>query len=509
VIIIALSAMLGSGLFVLPSLAAGMMGTGIWLAYVVAATVVLPGALSQSELASAMPTSGGSYVYIERTYGPLLGTITGLGLWASFLLKAAFALIGLSAYLLVLSIYFEFDFNLKLVSLGILAIILLINIMGVKKIKTIQAPIVSLAVLLLLALSIRGFFMPSLDLGGPLESAFSTDPFTLAETAAFVFVAYAGVTKVAAIAEEVKNPGKNLPTGIIISLITATILYAGVTYIMMATLEGEWWIVDGKTIENPIHVFAETLAGSVVGLIAAILAIFTMASMALAGVLGASRYIFAMARDNLLPQALEEVNAKWETPHWPILITGLMMALTILFLPVKDVAKLASGFQIMIFIFVNSCVIVLRKIKSGHEWYEPTYKSPLFPLTQIWGIVGGAGLLIVMGEKAFIGALAAVILGTTLYYFYGRIHTNSRTTPFQTFRKEFVNPSQSEHERRELAFHASDLGGKNHLTLREFQSAIHALKFSYTDEECRDIFHHVDTDENGVIDIDEFLDHFE
>ena len=237
-IIIALSAMLGSGLFVLPSLAAGMMGTGIWLAYVVAATVVLPGALSQSELASAMPTSGGSYVYIERTYGPLLGTITGLGLWASFLLKAAFALIGLSAYLLVLSIYFEFDFNLKLVSLAILAIILLINIMGVKKIKTIQAPIVSLAVLLLLALSIRGFFMPSLDLGGPLESAFSTDPFTLAETAAFVFVAYAGVTKVAAIAEEVKNPGKNLPTGIIISLITATILYAGVTYIMMATLEG-------------------------------------------------------------------------------------------------------------------------------------------------------------------------------------------------------------------------------------------------------------------------------
>jgi basic amino acid/polyamine antiporter, APA family len=501
--------MLGSGLFVLPSLAAGMMGTGIWLAYVLAATVVLPGALSQSELASAMPTSGGSYVYIERTYGPLLGTIAGLGLWASFLLKAAFALIGLSAYLLVLSIYFEFDFNLKLVSLAILALILLINIMGVKKIKTIQAPIVGLAVFLLLALSIRGFFMPSLDLAGPLKTAFSTDPFTVAETAAFVFVAYAGVTKVAAIAEEVKNPGKNLPNGIIISLVTATILYAGVTYMLMATLEGEWWIVDGKTIENPIHVFAETLAGSFIGLIAAVLAIFTMASMALAGVLGASRYVFAMARDNLLPQALEEVNAKWETPHWPILITGLMMALTILFLPVKDVAKLASGFQIMIFIFVNSCVIVLRKIEKGHEWYKPAYNSPLFPLTQIWGILAGFALIIIMGEKAFIGALVAVILGTTLYFFYGRLHTNKRTTPFQTFRREFINPSDNEHERRELAFHAADMGGKNHLTLREFQSAIHALGFSYTDEECRDIFHHADTDENGVIDIDVFLNHFE
>ena len=100
VVIISLSAMLGSGLFVLPALAmAEMGGPGIWLAYVVAALVVLPGAISKSELSTAMPTSGGSYVFIERTYGPLLGTISGLGLWATFLLKAAFALIGFKAYL--------------------------------------------------------------------------------------------------------------------------------------------------------------------------------------------------------------------------------------------------------------------------------------------------------------------------------------------------------------------------------------------------------------------------
>ncbi|MGY8728401.1 MAG: amino acid permease, partial [Candidatus Poseidoniales archaeon] len=92
VIIISLSAMLGSGLFVLPSLAAETMGpnaaAGIWLAYVLAATVVLPGAISKAELASAMPVSGGDYIYIERTFGPLIGTVSGLGLWASFLLKA-------------------------------------------------------------------------------------------------------------------------------------------------------------------------------------------------------------------------------------------------------------------------------------------------------------------------------------------------------------------------------------------------------------------------------------
>ena len=86
VVVISLSAMIGSGLFVLPSLAFEMVGGGAWLAYVFAALVVIPGALNKSELASAMPTSGGSYVYVERVFGPMFGTMTGLALWASFLL---------------------------------------------------------------------------------------------------------------------------------------------------------------------------------------------------------------------------------------------------------------------------------------------------------------------------------------------------------------------------------------------------------------------------------------
>ena len=509
VIIISLSAMLGSGLFVLPSLAANMMGEGIWLAYVLAASVVLPGALSKSELSSAMPTSGGSYVYIERTYGPLLGTIAGLGLWASFLLKAAFALLGLSAYMLVVSIYFDFEIDMEKVALFVLLIVVVINLLGVKKIKLIQAPIVGFAVLLLVGLSLKAIIFNDIDFIGPGKAAFETDPYTLAETAAFVFVAYAGVTKVAAIAEEIKNPGRNLPGGMLISLLAATILYASVAYMIMATLDGEWWIVEGEVVENPVYIFAHALGGSTLGVIAAILAIFTMASMALAGVLAASRYLFAMARDNLLPQALEEVNAKWETPHWPIILTGIAMALAILYLPVSDVAKLASGFQIMIFIVVNSCVIVLRKTAKENPDYNPTYISPLYPFIQIWGIVGGIGLVIIMGEKAFIGALAAIIIGLISYYSYGKKHAHPRTTPFQNFRTEFRNPTPTEHDRREVAFHAADMGGKGHLNLKEFQVAMHALHFPFSGEECRVIFHEADSNGTGIIDIDEFLDHFE
>ena len=133
VIIISLSAMLGSGLFVLPSLAADTMGAsaaGIWLAYLLAATVVLPGAISKAELASAMPVSGGDYIYIERTFGPMFGTISGLGLWASFLLKAAFALIGLSAYMYVITNFLEIELNALVVSMSVLSLVVIINILA-------------------------------------------------------------------------------------------------------------------------------------------------------------------------------------------------------------------------------------------------------------------------------------------------------------------------------------------------------------------------------------------
>ena len=94
--------MLGSGIFVLPGLAAAKTGSSVWLAYLLAAICILPAALSKSELASAMPTSGGTYVYIERVFGPVLGTISGIGLWLSLLLKSSFALVGFGAYMLVL-----------------------------------------------------------------------------------------------------------------------------------------------------------------------------------------------------------------------------------------------------------------------------------------------------------------------------------------------------------------------------------------------------------------------
>ena len=509
VIIISLSSMLGSGLFVMPTFAADIMGPGIWLAFLIAASIVLPGALSKAELSSSMPSSGGSYVYLERTYGPLVGTISGIGLWASFMLKASFALIGFSAYMYTVTTYFDIELNMMLVSFGALILITIINIYGIKKVKAIQTPILIVTLGLLFIMCVVALFDSSTDLSKPWNGAFSADPLTIAETSAFVFVAYAGVTKVAAIGGEVKQPERNLPYGMLLSLLIATVLYCVITFMMMATIPGEWWIsADGSVVEDPIYVFVDAVAGSKVGAIAAVLAVLTMISMALAGILAASRFLFAMARDNLLPQSLEDVNAKYETPHWPIILTGIAMALAIYFLPVKDVAKLASGFKIMIFMAINSCVIVLRRTDNEHDLVAK-YKSPMYPYIQLWGIFAGLGLIIIMGEKAFIGAGAALVVGVLTYFSYGNKHAHPRETPFNSFRKQFVNPTPNEHDKRLAVFHAADFGGKNHLTLKEFQNALKSLGFDYNSDESRLIFHKGDSNEDGVIDIDEFIETFE
>jgi APA family basic amino acid/polyamine antiporter len=508
VVIISLSAML-PGIFVTPTFAADIMGSGIWLAYLLAASVVLPGALSKSELASGMPSSGGSYIYLERTYGPLIGTISGLGLWASFLLKSGFSLIGFSAYFIVVTTYFDIQLELIWLSMGALVLITLVNLMGVSKVKAVQTPIVYMTVILLVFICIGSFFVDGFDASRPIDGALAADGWKLAEAAAFVFVAYAGVTKVAAIGGEVKNPEKNLPAGILLSLLIATILYSAIAFLMTAAMPGEWWLdANGNILENPIYGFAETVAGTRFGVFAAALSVLTMISMALAGILASSRFLFAMARDNLLPQALEEVNVKYETPHWPILVTAFAMALAIFFVPLKDVVKLASGFKIMIFIMINTCVIILRRTSKEHGW-NPSYKGPMYPYIQLWGIVAGAVLISFIGSKAFIGGGAAIIAGVATYYLYGKKHAIPQNTPIQSFRNQFKSSTLSQHEHRLATFHAADKGGKNHLTLREFQHALAKLGFSYSSDESRCIFHSADADENGVIDIDEFFEAFE
>ncbi len=407
VIAISVSAMLGSGIFVLPGLAAGKTGSMVWLAYLVAGLAVLPAALSKSELATAMPTSGGTYVYLERTFGPFTGTVSGLGLWFSLLLKSAFALIGFGAYLSVL-----IELPLKPVALVLLCVITLINVMGVSVIGRLQKLIVLAVLVALLLLSFQGLWTVDPKL---LESGFSKGASGFISAAAFVYISYAGVTKVAAIAEEVKNPGRNLPLGILLSWLLVWCLYVLVVFVLVGNVSAE----ELKAPDlHPIYTLALVVLGPTAGIIAAILAIVTMISMAIAGLLAASRYPFAMSRDNLIPVWFKEINETLKTPVYSILLTSLMMAIAILFLPVEQLAKLASAFMILAFMLVCGTVAILRETAS--EWYQPQFRAPFYPWLQLIGIVVGAVLLVAIGPLSMLAVLAVVGIGAMAYFGYGR-----------------------------------------------------------------------------------------
>ena len=399
--------MLG-GIFVLPGIAAAQTGSSIWVAFLVAAICIFPAVLSKSELATAMPSSGGSYVYIERAFGPIFGTISGLGLWLSLLLKGSFSLIGLGAYLLVLVNVPESA--IKFLAIGFLILIMILNIFGVKKVGKVQLVIVILSLLGLVSLLFH--FNNS---NPSISNEFLTDGTSgLIGAIAFVYISYAGVTKIAAVAGEVKNPTRNIPLGMLFSLVIIAIIYIAISYVLVNHIS----ITDLSEDVKPIHTLALTLYGPVFGYIIALVGIITLISMANSAVLACSRFPFAMAMDNLLPAKMKKVSTNYKTPVNTILITCLTMTLVILFLDVVKIAKLASAFKVTMFIAVNLCVIILRE--TAVQWYRPTFKSPLYPFVQIFGILSGIILLFYLGLPSFLAIIFISIIGFSIYYYYGK-----------------------------------------------------------------------------------------
>jgi len=405
VLAISIGAMIGSGIFILPALALKIAGPAVIVAYALAGLLVVPAALSKSEMATAMPEAGGTYIYIERGMGPLLGTIAGVGTWFSLSFKGALALVGGVPYLLVL-----FDLPLKPVALALAALLILINVVGAKQTGRLQVAIV---VVMLAAL---GWFAagsaPSVQ---PANYAnfFADGIGGLLAATGLVFVSYAGVTKVASVAEEVEDPGRNIPLGILGSLVFTTLLYVGIVAVLVG-------VTDPGSVAGsltPVAVAAEATLGQA-GVVAVILAaILALISTANAGILSSSRYPFAMSRDQLAPPSFSEVSERFGTPLNAITLTGGVLLVLIAFVPILEIAKLASAFQIMVFALINGAVVAFRE---GSAEYEPEFTSPLYPWMQIFGAVTGLLLLTQMGPVALVGAAVIVVASVAWYFFYVR-----------------------------------------------------------------------------------------
>jgi len=223
-----------------------------------------------------------------------------------------------------------------------------------------------------------------------------------------VFVSYAGVTKIASIAEEIEDPGRNIPLGILGSLAFTTVLYVAIVAVLVG-------ITDPGTIAGsltPVADAAEVTLGQV-GVVAVILAaILALVSTANAGILSSSRYPFAMSRDQLAPPSLSTVSDRFGTPVTSITLTGAVLLALIAFVPILEIAKLASAFQILVFILINLAVVAFRQ---GEVAYEPEFTSPLYPWMQVFGALTGVVLLTQMGTIALAGA-ALITLGSIVWY---------------------------------------------------------------------------------------------
>lgn len=417
---ISMGAMIGSGIFVLPALGYKKAGLAVILAYVLAALVVLPAALSKAEMATAMPESGGTYLYIDRALGPLFGTIAGVGAWFSLVFKSSFALVGLGAYLLLFAPLSQGA--VVYVALALAVFVVALNISGTKMSGQIQAVIVTLVVAGLLAYVVNAGFVADTGRYTPFTTDGSGGVIT---AAAFVFVSYAGVTKIASVAEEVKDPGKNLPRAMLGSMAVMTVLYVAVVGAIIGLADPEVLKTggpDGTASLTPMADGAGALLGGFGVVVISVIAVIALTSMANAGVLSSSRFPLAMSRDRLLPPALQTIDERFKTPRNSVLLTGVVLLLLIAFVPVIELAKLASAFQILVFSIINVSLIAFRE--ADVPSYEPEFTAPGYPFVQLFGFLAGLGLLTQMGTVPILGA-AGIIAGSALVYLvYGRSRTD-------------------------------------------------------------------------------------
>lgn len=402
-------AMISSGLFILLGLAFTKTGPSLVLSYLLASLLIIPVLLSKAELATAMPRTGGTFFYIHRSMGAGASTPAGFAAWFSLAFKSAFALIGIGAILLLFFPGISM-LQIKLVAVAFCIIFTLVNLIGVWHVGRVQTAIVVGLISLLVFYIIFGSFsiqshryVPFMPLG--LGSVFAT--------AGFIFVSYGGLTKVCAVAEEVKNPRRNIPLGMFISWGIVSLLYVLVVFVTVGLL-------DPGQLQNsltPISDGARIFMGGIGAFIMGFAAVLAFGSTANAGILGASRTSMAMSKDKLLPHSFKKVS-KRGVPMFSILFTSAFMISVILLLDLENLVKTASTLKLLLFLLATLSLIVMRESKVRH--YRPTFRSPLYPWIQIFGIAGYGFLIFEMGVVPMLTVGIFIACGLAWYWVYAR-----------------------------------------------------------------------------------------
>ena len=417
---IGVGTMIGAGIFLLSGVAVALTGPAAIFSYLAAGLVCVITAASTAELATGMPTSGGDYYFVSRALGPALGAVSGIGIWLSLTFAIAFYLFGLGEYLALVTpvtpFWGAFGGGLLLVAL---------NIVGAKESGRLQVVIVLVLMVILGGFSGLAAFHVEAENFTPF-APFGSAP--IASTTALVFVSFLGFVKIAAVAEEIKDPAKNLPRTLIGSVLLVTVLYVVIVLVIAGLFEQS---TIGE-VRDPLTAAARSLMGGFGAGVIIFAGLLATLSSANASIFAASRINLAMARDRMVPNWLAAIHPTRLTPYRAILVTGLL-TLGLLFIEsLETLAKTASVLQLYSYAALNVGCAFLRAARP--DWYRPSYRVPGAPFVQIFAALACVGIIAYSGAFAQAALLGLILLSLGWYALWGRgrVEIEHAVAPFRT-----------------------------------------------------------------------------
>ncbi|APX65320.1 amino acid permease [Sphingomonas sp. gentR] len=450
-----IGAVIGTGIFVLTSEAAQKAGPGMMLSFVLAGFVCAVAALCYSELASMVPVAGSAYTYTYAVMGELLAWMVGWALILEYAVGASAVAVGWSGYvvgqlrnLLGIDIPMEWVngpssggyINLPAVIISLLVTWLLV--IGTTESARFNAILVAIkvaALTLFIALSV-----PVIN-GAHFEPFMPTGLTGVAGAAASIFFAYVGFDAVSTAAEETKNPQRNVPIGLIASLLFCTVFYLLVSAGAIGSPLGAQPVRDAAGVvlspgtselaaqckaivasgaTEPLSCSREALAhvlrtigwekiGNLIGLAATL----ALPSVVLMMMFGQTRVFFTMARDGLLPEKLASVHPRYRTPHVVTIVTGIAATLASAFLPVGKLADYSNSGTLFAFFMVALSVMVLRKTDPTRK--RP-FRTPAVFIVAPAAMIGCAYLYFSLPLVAILVLPGWGAVGLAIYFLYSR-----------------------------------------------------------------------------------------
>lgn len=421
-------AVVGTGIFILPgTVAAKSAGPGIIFSFVLAAIVCAFSALCYSEFSSRIPIAGSAYSYGYMVFGELIGWMLGWALVLEYGLAVASVASGWSAYLNSLLLGFHLQiphamtaaFSIKngtIVNLPAIIVVLVIAALltaGIRestRVNTIMVVVKIVVILLFLAVGI--FYVrtenwdPFLPYG--LSGVFNG--------ASIVIFAYLGFDAVSSAAEEVKNPQRNMPIGIIGALAICTILYVAVSAVLTGIVSYKELDVTDP-VAFAIHYIHQDWAAGLISLGA----VTGMITVLLVMSYGATRLVYAISRDGLLPKAAAKLSGKKKIPVRATWIFAVCVSLVAGFIPLDELAALVNMGTLLAFMAVSVGILFLRKNK---EIPEGGFKVPFYPVVPIISFLLCLFLISRLSATTMIACGIWFVIGLLIYFIYGRKHSN-------------------------------------------------------------------------------------